>query len=254
MAARTSPHSLWNDEDLLRTIGSVANLERKCNHTRSMPVRTVFESLCKDTKVLSMACCSPWGSSPVQRSVDCRGRGEDDTSAGLGTEWRRQKALCVPALQPSCWHRLPPPCATQYPELPSADVRQSSCWHRLPPPCALQYSVLPCADFRQSSCWHRFPPPCALQYSVLSIADFRQSSCWHRFPPPCALQYGVLLAAHVRQPSRWHRFRLPLLLLLALALALEGCCCCCASMCTYTPCTTTAMQQCSVLLQLGAPS
>jgi hypothetical protein len=40
-----SPHSLWNDEDLLRTIGSVVNLERKCNHARSMPVRTMCERL-----------------------------------------------------------------------------------------------------------------------------------------------------------------------------------------------------------------
>jgi hypothetical protein len=56
--------------------------------------------------------------------------------------------------QPSCWPRLPPPCAWQW-SVPhvAAPLEQPSCWHRLPPPCAWQWSVPPpTAALMQPSC------------------------------------------------------------------------------------------------------
>ena len=45
--------------------------------------------------------------------------------------------------QPSSWHRLPPPCAMQYPKTSRAVLEHPSFWQRLPPPCALQWGVPP---------------------------------------------------------------------------------------------------------------
>jgi hypothetical protein len=53
-------------------------------------------------------------------------------------------ALATALLQPSCWHRLPPPCAWQWGVPPvAAALVQPSCWQRLPPPCAWQWGVPP---------------------------------------------------------------------------------------------------------------
>jgi hypothetical protein len=63
--------------------------------------------------------------------------------------WRHSVQYTLPAAlataleQPSCWHRLPPPCALQKPVSPLANLVQPSCWQRLPPPCVMQCSVSP---------------------------------------------------------------------------------------------------------------
>jgi hypothetical protein len=119
--------------------------------------------------------------------------------SGCGCVPRRQSvqsvlpgALATDLEQPSCWHRLPPPCAQQWGVPPvAAALGQPKCWHRLPPPCALQCPVSPIADLMQSAVWHRLPPPCALQCPVSPIADLMQSAVWQRLPPPCATQCPV---------------------------------------------------------------
>jgi hypothetical protein len=121
--------------------------------------------------------------------------------------------------QPSCWHRLPPPCAWQccVPPL-SARLVQPTCWHRLPPPCGKQYCVpTEAAGLGQPKCWHRLPPAVrlamlravlssglgtalllappatavAMQFCVPPSAPFKQPSSWHRLPPPCTRQCPV---------------------------------------------------------------
>ena len=37
-------------------------------------------------------------------------------------------------MEPTSWHRLPPPCAMQFCVPPAAPLEQPSCWQRLPPP------------------------------------------------------------------------------------------------------------------------
>jgi hypothetical protein len=140
------------------------------------------------------------------------------SSSALSTSAAHAEQYLLPArratdlVQPSCWQRLPPPCAMQWGVPPlSAPLVQPSSWHRLPPPWAMQRSVPPAtADLKQPSCWHRLPPPCTTQYCVSPRADLEQPSCWHRLPPPCAMQWGLPpLSAPLVQPSSWHRLPPP---------------------------------------------
>jgi hypothetical protein len=49
----------------------------------------------------------------------------------------------------------------------ATDLVQPSWWHRLPPPCAMQLGVPPvAAALGQPSCWQRLPSPCAMQCPV----------------------------------------------------------------------------------------
>jgi hypothetical protein len=144
--------------------------------------------------------------------------------------------------QPSCWQRLPPPCALQWPVSPNSPLgaallltpfapamrhtarcaASSSCLGAVlllaplaaPVRSALQWPVSPTADLVQPFSWHRLPPPCATQHGVPPpAADLVQPFSWHRLPPPCTLQYGVPpLSARLEQPSSSH-CRLPMALL-----------------------------------------
>jgi hypothetical protein len=141
------------------------------------------------------------------------------SSSALSTSAAHAEQYLLPArratdlVQPSCWQRLPPPCAMQWGVPPlSAPLVQPSSWHRLPPPCAMQCGVPPAtADLKQSSCWQRFPPPCETQCCVLRSAPLMQFAVWHRLPPPCALHCCVPPAkdADLGQPSCWHRLPPP---------------------------------------------
>jgi hypothetical protein len=151
--------------------------------------------------------CSPVGGLALStRRRRWSSRTSSYASSG-SSRWRHSLQDTLPGArataleQPSCWHRLPPPCAWQccVPPL-SARLVQPTCWHRLPPPCGKQYCVpTEAAGLGQPKCWHRLPPAVrlAMLRAVLSSGLLEQPSCWHRLPPPwrcssaCRLQHPL---------------------------------------------------------------
>jgi hypothetical protein len=107
----------------------------------------------------------------------------------LSAALRPRQAVAVrPPTQRLAAHASDTACRNTLPGARATDLEQPSCWHRLPPPCAMQWSVSSwTAALEQPACWQRLPPPCALQWSEPSKADLVQPSSWHRLPPPCAL-------------------------------------------------------------------
>ena len=102
-----------------------------------------------------------------------------------------------PALS-TCRHALQrgvPPLA--------AALGQPSCWHRLPPPCAMQCCVSPRAALVQPSSWHRLTPPCAA-YTRLRAALLLTLPPAHGTPPGslnvCAAETSLRRVIHSRHP------------------------------------------------------
>jgi hypothetical protein len=72
----------------------------------------------------------------------------------------RRAALRADLTQPSCWHRLPPPCATQWrSSAAAADLRQpASCPRRVPCSTGCRFQQLPWySPPSGSACRHRAP-------------------------------------------------------------------------------------------------
>jgi hypothetical protein len=117
----------------------------------------------------------PWLGAPgprhavaVHRLAHCRAARAGDIACS--THYRQLWRLpwCSPRAGTACHPQEPGSIACR---LERTWVQPSS-WHRLPPPCALQRCVPPSAvDLVQPSCWHRLPPSMRLAVRRATITS-----------------------------------------------------------------------------------